>query len=69
MSRPYSLKKATKNTFAQLKLNPPEKKKLIGKRSILARGKSHVLPTDPFLHPELITLQCIQVTGNDVADR
>ena len=32
----------------EIKASPPEQKKLIGKSSILARGKSCVLPTDPF---------------------
>ena len=44
-------------------------KKVIGKSSILAQGKSCVLPTDPFCHAKLITFQCIQVTDNDFADR
>ena len=44
-------------------------KKVIGKSSILAQGKSCVLPTDPFCQAKLITFQCIQVTDNDFADR
>ena len=28
---------------------PPERKKIIGTNSILARGKSHMVPTDPLL--------------------
>ena len=47
-----------KLTFAhayqkQTTLPPPEQKKLIGKSSILARGKSCVLPTDPFFTREI----------------
>ena len=39
-------------SFAQSKLNPPEnklqpEKKIIGTNSILAQGKSRMLPTDP----------------------
>ena len=42
-----------KSDFLILKLNPPEQKKLIGKSSTLARGKSCVLPTDPFFTLEI----------------
>ena len=44
---------SAKIAFAQSKLNPPEQliyspeKKIIGTNSILARGKSRMLPTDP----------------------
>ena len=63
------MKQAAKITFAKLKrrtlqsiIYTPEKK-IIGTSSILARGKSRVLPTDPLF----ITFQCIQVTDNDLA--
>ena len=39
--------------MSQLKLNPPEQKKLIEKSSILARRKSCVLPTDLFFTREI----------------
>ena len=66
-----------KITFSQLKLNPPEhslparEKTHWKKSSILAQGKSCVLPTilSSFLHAELITFQWIHVTDNDLADR
>ena len=61
--------KAAKITFPHFKLNPPEQKKLVAKSSILVRGKSCVLPNDPFLHSKLTTFQCIQVTDNDLPDR
>ena len=75
VSRPLSMKKAARITFAHLKLNPPE-------HNLPAREKNSLekavfwhevkavccLPT-PFLDAKLITYQCIQVTHNDLADR
>ena len=69
------MKKAARITFAHLKLKPPE-------HNLPAREETHwkkavfwheakvvcCLPI-PFLHARVITFQCIQVTGNDLADR
>ena len=42
-----------KNHIFSFKTKPSRAEKLIGKSSILARGKSCVLPTDPFFTREI----------------
>ena len=54
VSRPLIMKKEKKITFAQLKLNPPErnppeKKSHWNKQHFDPRYQSHVLPSDPLL--------------------
>ena len=57
------MKKAGKNTFAQLKLNPQLQSIIYPpeiKTRWKSRAKSHVLPTDPLFTPELALKKIIQ---------